>query len=185
MKPSHSFSSPSLKEKFSNNIYAVSFDHNNPNLLVSGGWDEIIYFWDLRSKSSTNYLTGPLVSSESIDYNHEKLVTGTWKGEIGIDLWDLRRFKKLQELEWNSDGEESIVQVCKFSKGSGSKVIASGTFKSGIVLYEEGGGTWRKVETLDLQDEGEYYSGDFLNEKDNEIAFGNNKGEILVLSLPV
>lgn len=162
----------------------MKFDIINPNLLITGGWDEIIYFWDLRApKSYANYLTGPLVCSETLDYQDEKLLTGSWRTNQRIEIWDIRRFRKIQELEWNCDNGDTIVQICKFPYSGAKKIIASGTNKAGVNLYEENNGIWQKIECFDLQDEAEYYTGEFAIRNEKEMVLGNNKGEIILLNL--
>ena len=37
-----------------NKIYALRYAKDNPKLLISGGWDDTVLFWDLNSKNNYN-----------------------------------------------------------------------------------------------------------------------------------
>ena len=34
----------------SNRVFAVKFDKDNPNFIVSGGWDKCLKIWDIRTQ---------------------------------------------------------------------------------------------------------------------------------------
>lgn len=153
----------------------------NPSLLFSGGWDEIIYLWDLRKPSSAaNYLTGPLISTESIDVLDNKLISGSWRKNNQLEVWDLRRFRKIQDLDWNS-GNDSVVQVCKFNRNNSKVVLSSGTNQAGIQVFKEEG-VWQKFDEFCSGEETEYFSADFSHLNENEFSIGNSKGEICLMS---
>lgn len=50
-------------------IYCVKFnkDVENPNLLYSGGWDQNLITWDLRTRKPVNNIFGPLICGDGID----------------------------------------------------------------------------------------------------------------------
>ena len=39
-----------------NKIYALRYHKDNPKILISGGWDDNVLFWDLTSKYKYNKL---------------------------------------------------------------------------------------------------------------------------------
>ena len=183
MKQTHSYSSPSLKQqKQSNNIYGIKFHEKNPNIFFTGGWDEIIYVWDMRSPTFyANYLTGPFVCSETLDIKDDKLLTGSWRRKNQIELWDLRRFRKIEDLDWNSNNN-STVQVCKFGRMDSKNIMAAGVNGSGMQIFKEEEGIWKKIECLDMQDDADYYTADFANLNSLDISVGNSKGHLLMLN---
>lgn len=173
-------SSPSIKEKHSHHIFGVRCDRANPNLLFSGGWDEIVYLWDLRKPTTyANYLTGPLISTDSIDVLDEKLVTGSWRINNPLEVWDLRKFKKLQELDWNSC-DNSLVQLCRFQKNNSKILLTAGTNQAGIQLFKEQG-LWQKID--EFCDSNEHFTGDFVMTGNGEIFIGNGVGEVVIMNL--
>lgn len=50
-------------------IFCVKFnkDLENPNLLYSGGWDQNLITWDLRTKKPASSIYGPLICGDGID----------------------------------------------------------------------------------------------------------------------
>lgn len=183
MKLSHSYSPPPLKQQLSHNNYGIKFHQTNPNIFFTGGRDEIIYLWDMRSPTFySNYLTGPLICSESLDNSDEKLLTGSWRSKNQIELWDLRRFRKIQDLDWDSSND-SMVQVCKFGKIDSKNVMAAGINGSGVQIFKEEEGIMKIIERFDLEDDADYYTADFSNLNSSDISFGNNKGHLLMFNL--
>lgn len=49
-------------------MFSVKFVHDNPNILMSGGWDSNLLIWDMRVGESVGSLFGPNLSGDSIDY---------------------------------------------------------------------------------------------------------------------
>ena len=59
-----------------NRIFTLKFIDDNENLLMSAGWDETLLFWDLRIKSSQNFIYGPLICGDALDYKDNTILTG-------------------------------------------------------------------------------------------------------------
>ena len=97
-----------------------------------------------------------------------------------MEVWDLRRFRKIQDLDWNS-GNDSVVQVCKFNRNNSKVVVSSGTNQAGIQVFKEEG-LWQKIDEFCGGDEVEYFSADFSHSNENEFSIGNSNGEICLMS---
>ncbi len=65
----------------SNRIYSVKFDRLNPNVLYSGGWDETLFCWDIRTSKVSSFVHGPLICGDSIDTNFNSILCGSFRGE--------------------------------------------------------------------------------------------------------
>ena len=52
-----------------NRVECIKYDPNNPNLLYTGGWDDLLIVYDLRQKMPVTHLKGPHICGESIDVN--------------------------------------------------------------------------------------------------------------------
>lgn len=65
----------------SNRVFGVKFVKDDPNLLLSSGWDTNMHIWDLRSKCSIAAFYGPSVSGDAIDYKDGKILTGSYRNK--------------------------------------------------------------------------------------------------------
>ncbi len=43
---------------------------DDPNLLLSSGWDSNVQIWDIRKKGSVGCFYGPSISGDSLDYKN-------------------------------------------------------------------------------------------------------------------
>lgn len=62
--------------KHSNRVYCTKWHPNDPNLLYSGGWDETVFFWDVRCKEAMDRIYKVTVGGESIDVKDDLLLLG-------------------------------------------------------------------------------------------------------------
>jgi WD40 repeat protein len=63
----------------SNRVFCVKFDQEDPNLVVSGGWDNNVKVWDIRQPNPCRSIYGPYVCGDSIDLHDGYLLTGAYK----------------------------------------------------------------------------------------------------------
>lgn len=87
----------------SNRIFSVKFNPIDANQIVSGGWDNTIQIYDVRQKGPVKSLYGPHICGESIDFRTDgyTLLTGSYRQEEVLELWDLRKFQKFRDIDWN------------------------------------------------------------------------------------
>ncbi|CAD8054846.1 unnamed protein product [Paramecium sonneborni] len=69
-----------------NRVYCVKFHPQNPNMLISGGWDYRVLFWDIsQKKPQANQIYGPLICGDGIDmretFDGQQLLTASWTQE--------------------------------------------------------------------------------------------------------
>lgn len=60
----------------SNKVFCVKFDKEDPNMIVSGGWDYSVKIWDIRQSNPVRSFNGPLVCGDAIDLSTGFLLTG-------------------------------------------------------------------------------------------------------------
>ncbi len=63
----------------SNRVFCVKFDQEDPNYVISGGWDNNIKVWDIRQPNPVRSIYGPYVCGDSIDLHDGYLLTGAYK----------------------------------------------------------------------------------------------------------
>ena len=100
-----------------NRINALHYNKFNSHMLISGGWDDTLQFWDLRMNESIHTILGPHCFSDSIDVYDHTLVAGSLRIQNQIQLFDLRMFTQIANVKWPTETEndhQSIVYACKF-----------------------------------------------------------------------
>lgn len=95
----------------SNRIFCVRFDPLNSNMLASGGWDNTVQIYDIRKKGTTGSIYGPHVCGDAIDYYNDgfTLLTGSYRQENVLELWDLRKMKKFRDIAWDGPKSSSLM----------------------------------------------------------------------------
>lgn len=115
----------------SNRVFSVKFLPEDDNTLVSGGWDNTLQIWDLRVGYSVRGIYGPHVAGDAIDINdRNEILTGSWRPENPLELWDFGTGKRLSVVPWNQSSartEPCFLYAAQFSKDpSGQQLIAAG-----------------------------------------------------------
>ncbi|KRX03530.1 WD40-repeat-containing domain [Pseudocohnilembus persalinus] len=79
--------------KHSNRIFNTLFLPDNDNLLMSAGWDNNILFWDLRVGTTVNYIYGPEICGDSLDYKNNKILAGSFRSKNQLEVFDMRKLQ--------------------------------------------------------------------------------------------
>jgi COMPASS component SWD3 len=82
-------------------VFAVKFDKENENLLISGGWDNNVKVWDLREPSPIRSIYGPYVCGDSLDIHDGYILAGSWRGDRQLQLWDFGTCEWIEDIPWN------------------------------------------------------------------------------------
>ena len=87
----------------SNRIFAVKWDPINSNLLASGGWDNTVQIYDIREKGPVASIYGPHGCGEAISFRNDGkiMLTGSYRQENVLELWDNRMNKKFRNIAWD------------------------------------------------------------------------------------
>ncbi|RDD37816.1 putative WD repeat-containing protein [Trichoplax sp. H2] len=82
-------------------IFSLQFKNNDRSTFLSGGWDNTIQFWDLREKHSVRYIYGPHLCGDSlrIDSSNKKILTGSWRKDKALQIWDYNTGGLLLDVE--------------------------------------------------------------------------------------
>jgi WD40 repeat protein len=70
---------PSGEPGHTSRIFCVKFTQEDPNLVISGGWDNNVKVWDIREHRPIKNIYGPNVCGDSIDLHDGFLLTGSYK----------------------------------------------------------------------------------------------------------
>lgn len=92
----------------SNRVFCVKFNPQEPNMIVSGGWDRTIQIYDLRTRGPVNFLFGPHICGETIDFRHDgyTMVSGSYRMNDVLEVWDLRKLQRTKVIDWEGTGQQ-------------------------------------------------------------------------------
>lgn len=141
------------------------------NLIVSGGWDQRVNIYDIRTKKYVATFLGPYIAGDSIDITNNLIITGSSSSKFNLQFWDIRNLKEFCK---NSNDDIGFgINCVQFSKNNSSRKIkfACGTSSlEGIKVYKFDRDTGTKsiylstrfiekpVYTLDFANSGEFIS---------------------------
>ena len=72
-------------------------------MIASGGWDNTIQIYDIRKKGPVSSIYGPHICGDAIDFYNDghTLLTGSYRQEDVLELWDLRKMERSRIIDWN------------------------------------------------------------------------------------
>jgi len=113
----------------SERVFSVVFNKEDPNIMLSGGWDNNVIVWDIRNKAPVISFFGPHVCGESIDISGHRIVTGSWRTNDQIQVFDIRTAKLLNSTKWNIyNNDQCMINFLKVLPNKNSFVAGgSGT----------------------------------------------------------
>eukprot|EP00831_Metopus_contortus_P082559 TRINITY_DN8955_c0_g1_i2.p1 TRINITY_DN8955_c0_g1~~TRINITY_DN8955_c0_g1_i2.p1 ORF type:complete len:221 (-),score=33.43 TRINITY_DN8955_c0_g1_i2:36-698(-) len=113
----------------SNRICAVKFT-DDPNILLSGGWDNTVFIWDLREQRSVGSFFGPHIWGHSIAVHGDQVLTGSYDKKDVLQLWSIGERKLISNIPWltgsTSDQEHGYLYSAVFDKAKTPRFIAAG-----------------------------------------------------------
>eukprot|EP00792_Barthelona_sp_PAP020_P012592 TRINITY_DN7323_c0_g1_i1.p1 TRINITY_DN7323_c0_g1~~TRINITY_DN7323_c0_g1_i1.p1 ORF type:complete len:388 (-),score=69.92 TRINITY_DN7323_c0_g1_i1:19-1182(-) len=111
----------------SNRIFSLKFHPQDTNMLISGGWDDVVYVWDLRTGETVGNFFGPHICGDTIDISGNIILTGSWSQRKQLQLWDLRNFSEINGFTIEGDKNRSCnLYAAQFSKDLAQSLIAVG-----------------------------------------------------------
>ncbi|CAI2371095.1 unnamed protein product [Moneuplotes crassus] len=109
-------------------IFAMTYKRDDPNVVITGGWDKTLQIHDIRRGGPVGYIFGPDLSSNSIDIYDNTIATGSYRGRNPLQIWDLRKKDLISNIEWDYSGEasENSFLNCAAFTHNGEVIIAGG-----------------------------------------------------------
>ncbi|KAJ1562091.1 hypothetical protein HK096_002127 [Nowakowskiella sp. JEL0078] len=87
----------------SNRAFSVKFHPKDPNILISGGWDNTIQLWDVRTRHAMKSIYGPHICGDSLDFDDtgDRIVTGSYSREDQIQIWSPTSMKLIDTIPFS------------------------------------------------------------------------------------
>lgn len=122
----------------SNRIFSVKFHPDQPNMIVSGGWDNTVQIWDIRTHHAVRSFYGPHISGDALDIRGDEILTGSYRSNDVLELWDWPTGKKMSTVKWGSSSSSGS-QPCNLYAAAFSRDTANGV--GGRPRYIAAGGS--------------------------------------------
>lgn len=169
----------------SNRIFSLKFLDDQPDLLLSGGWDTNLHIWDLREGKSVACIYGPEISGDAIDYKEGMILTGSCRRKDQIELWDFGTRKLIRTVDWEygTQNETLNIYAAQFSKQTSQYILACSSVTNEARIFD------RKSDCMDFAKVSGFSSGlytvDFApNQEMFAVAGGDGEAHIFKLNQP-
>jgi COMPASS component SWD3 len=106
---------------------------------MSGGWDSVVHFWDVREGKSIKHFLGPHISGDSLDYQDGKILAGCYAARNQVQVWSFANCQKIEEIDWSGNIDDAeYIYTAGYSKQNPGLFGAGSTGKNSEVrLYKE------------------------------------------------
>lgn len=164
----------------SNRIFSLKWKPDDPNILLSGGWDNCVLMWDLRSKNCFRSIFGPHIAGQTIDIQNDIIVTGSWRIKNTIQLFEFGTGKEIikkNKLIWNPS---PMIYSLSYSPSLEGVIIAGGTGINTLKIINTNNS--QKSDSLQLNNKGGIYSCCW-EPKGNTFAFAGHSCDVTLVTL--
>jgi WD40 repeat protein len=120
----------------SNRIFAVKYDTDDPNILISGGWDNTVQIWDTRAASSIRNIFGPYLCGDALDIKSGMILTGSWRPQEQVQIYTMSTGQIHHNISWDGgvglrqSSQPCLVYGAQYSKHDQGEVILAGGSRS-------------------------------------------------------
>ena len=86
-----------------NRVFSLRFVPNEPDLLISGGWDRVVRLWDMRSGEAVRTIPDAHICGDSLDVSGHELLVGTYGSpDRPLQIFDIRSGALLRNVRWDA-----------------------------------------------------------------------------------
>eukprot|EP00485_Elphidium_margaritaceum_P005722 CAMPEP_0202687796 /NCGR_PEP_ID=MMETSP1385-20130828/3406_1 /ASSEMBLY_ACC=CAM_ASM_000861 /TAXON_ID=933848 /ORGANISM="Elphidium margaritaceum" /LENGTH=369 /DNA_ID=CAMNT_0049342643 /DNA_START=79 /DNA_END=1188 /DNA_ORIENTATION=+ len=163
----------------SNRIFSLKWKPDDPNILLSGGWDNSVLFWDLRSKSCFRSIFGPHIAGQTIDIQNDIVVTGSWSIRDTINLYEFSTGKPVQKQKILWDPSPMIYSL-SYSPTLEGVIAAGGSGLNCARIINTN--TGQKSDAIRLTNGAGVYCLDW-EPKGNVVAVAGNSADITLVTI--
>jgi len=120
----------------SNRIFCVKYYNADPNILISGGWDDTVQIWDMREGCAVRSIFGPHICGDALDIKDGVILTGSWKEKEQLQTFYLGSGECIHTVDWDGgtglrgSPDPCMVYAAQYSKHDEGEMILAGGSKS-------------------------------------------------------
>ncbi len=166
-----------------NRIFCLKYHPVNNNLLITGGWDQNVRLWDLRTGGPTRGFVGPKICGECIDINdRDEVVSGSTRSKDQVQLWHIGEEKLLKSFEYGPKGQDTdMIYSCMFEKNVKNSIVAGGSSSVKLFSYDDERERFeRSIEITEVTSS--VYSVDTGN-SNSKLMFGSCNGQCIIFNI--
>ena len=165
-------------------VFCTKFHPEDPNIVISGGWDKIMKIYDTRVGKPVGQILGPMVSGDTIDIAGDEIVAGSNRHTRPLGIYSLSMQKVVTEIAFDPSNyaESGYIFATRFSRDRDhSLIFAGGAGRNELKVFDndtDGNGYFKQLGTfsetrnaimcLDVAPNGKM------------VAFGTGNGQIFV-----
>ena len=106
-------------------IYSIKWHSSSLHILFSAGWDQTVQMWDVRKKNPRASVFGAYVCGDALDVTSDGLLlTGSWRSQRSLQLWDIRREGPVKDYSFQQEGEGPAMLYAARALTSGELISA-------------------------------------------------------------
>eukprot|EP00824_Muranothrix_gubernata_P008875 TRINITY_DN21442_c0_g1_i1.p1 TRINITY_DN21442_c0_g1~~TRINITY_DN21442_c0_g1_i1.p1 ORF type:complete len:348 (-),score=56.91 TRINITY_DN21442_c0_g1_i1:85-1128(-) len=173
---------PTTPPGHSNRIFAVKASPDDPNVILSGGWDNTVQIWDLRRESPARSIYGPHICGDALDLHGNIILTGSWCPDNQLQLWDYTTCQLIESIPWQTGPmvDKCLLYAAQFSKeGQAELIVAGGSGANEAKVFDRA--TGQCIGTVDGLPRA-VYSADFSHDG-KVVAIGGGDGSLRVFDV--
>ncbi|RZB54404.1 transcription initiation factor TFIID subunit 5-like [Asbolus verrucosus] len=109
-----SSNNPKIHDGHTSRVFAACFHPRSNYELLTGGWDDVVHFWDLRQPHAVRHIYGVHMCGEGIDINYKgtEVLTCSFQAENAFQIFDYGSGNLIGTL--SRDEESSKLYVGKY-----------------------------------------------------------------------
>eukprot|EP00759_Apiculatamorpha_spiralis_P016768 PhF_6_TR2296/c0_g1_i1/m.4020 len=124
-----------------NRIQSIKWSLDDPNIIISGGWDNTVQIWDLRQNKSVRSIYGPYLCGDGLDMLEGTILCGSTRNKDNMEFFDFGTCKKIGAVTWpttkNPDtGDMRTCEVFCASFGSRSSNLVFGCGTQDFKIFD-------------------------------------------------
>jgi len=124
-------------------VFSLKFHPEHENVIVTGGWDDHLKIWDLRTSVGVQRTVyGPHICGDGIDIKGPYILTASWVEEEALQVWDFSDGRMLYSIPFDKKSGEFLyaAQFCDhgtaLAGGSGTGSVKAFNLRTYQVLGE-------------------------------------------------